>query len=75
MVTVYTKPGCVHCDRTKALMNNLGVEFEEIDVTTDAEFVRIIKEELGYQVVPVVIAGTDSWAGFQPERIKRLAED
>jgi len=28
---------------------------------------------LGYLQAPVVVAGTDHWSGFRPDRIKTLA--
>lgn len=36
-VTIYTKNYCPYCHRAKDLLNQKGVDFEEIDVTTDPE--------------------------------------
>lgn len=74
MVTVYTKPNCPHCVHTKKMLKDLGIAFDEVDVTQDAKALAKIKDEWGFKVVPVVEAGDDVWAGHQPERIKKYAE-
>ncbi|OKH71946.1 glutaredoxin [Mycobacterium sp. SWH-M3] len=72
-VTVYTKPGCVQCTATiKALTKN-GVPYTIRDVTVDAA-ARDTVLAFGYTAAPVVVAGTDHWAGFRPDRIKTLAK-
>lgn len=72
-VTVYTKPSCVQCDATKRLMDKLGIEYSTVDITEDEASLQKVLE-LGFQSAPVVIAGTSSWAGFNPDMIKALAE-
>jgi glutaredoxin len=32
MFTVYSKPGCPHCDQAKALLNSLGMNYEVVNV-------------------------------------------
>jgi len=72
MTTVYTKPACVQCDATKRLMDNLGINYETVDITQDeAAYTKIVN--MGYQAVPVVITTNGSWSGFQPDKISLLA--
>ena len=72
MTTVYTKPNCVQCDMTKRLMDKIGVKYTTVDIVENpAELDRLI--EMGYRAAPVVVAGYESWAGFQPEKITALA--
>ena len=72
MTTVYTKPACVQCDATKRLMDNLGINYETVDITQDeAAYTKIVN--MGYQAVPVVITTNGSWSGFQPDKINLLA--
>ncbi len=33
-VTIYTKPSCFKCDRTKQFLTIQGVTYNEVDVTT-----------------------------------------
>ncbi|UYG18321.1 glutaredoxin-like protein NrdH (plasmid) [Brachybacterium huguangmaarense] len=71
-ITLYAKPLCVQCDATKRALNKIGVAYRVIDVTQDPEALATVKA-LGYLQAPVVVAGTEHWSGFRPDRIKALA--
>jgi glutaredoxin-like protein NrdH len=71
MITVYTKPACVQCDATKRLMDKLNLEYTTVDITEDAEAFGMLVSK-GFQAAPVVNAGDDWWAGFNPEKINGL---
>ena len=72
-VTVYTKPACVQCDATKRTLDKLGIAYNTIDITLDAEaFEKII--DMGFKAAPVVITDNDAWAGFNPEKLAGLVE-
>jgi glutaredoxin-like protein NrdH len=74
MITVYTKPSCVQCEQTKKLLTKNGLEFETIDITQDTEaYDKVIA--MGFLAAPVVVAGEDSWAGFQPDKINGLVNN
>lgn len=72
MVTVYTKPSCVQCDMTKRMLDNLGVPYDTVDITEDEMSLNKILE-MGFKSAPVVITDTDSWAGFNPDKINSIA--
>ena len=75
VVRIYTKDRCVQCDMSKRLMKRLGIEYVEEDAT-DAGNLAAFKE-LGFLAAPVVAVGEsrdDMWSGFQPDRIKEIAE-
>ena len=70
-ITVYTKPSCVACNQTKKTLDRLELEYEIIDITLDSQaYDKVVA--LGFQSAPVVIAGDNAWAGFQPEKLKAL---
>ena len=72
-VTVYTKPACVQCDATKRTLDKLGIAYNTIDITLDAEaFEKII--DMGFKAAPVVITDNDAWAGFNPEKLAGLVD-
>jgi glutaredoxin-like protein NrdH len=53
-------------------MDNLGINYETVDITQDeAAYTKIVN--MGYQAVPVVITTNGSWSGFQPDKISLLA--
>ena len=71
-VTVYTKPACVQCSATFKALDKQGIAYEKVDITLDAES-RDYVMALGYLQAPVVVAESDHWSGFRPDRIKALA--
>lgn len=72
MTTVYTKPNCVQCEQTKRYMEKNGIEYTTVDITEDQEAFEMVLG-MGFKSAPVVITPTDSWAGFQPDKINALA--
>ena len=72
MTTVYTKPACVQCDMTKRMLDKLGVDYNTVDITEDPAALDMILG-MGFKSAPVVITETDSWAGFNPDKINALS--
>jgi len=52
-------------------LDNKHISYDIVDISKDAEALSYI-ESLGYKMVPVVVAGNNHWAGFQPDKIKGL---
>jgi glutaredoxin-like protein NrdH len=73
MVTVYTLPACVQCDSTKRLLTRNSVEYQEVDLSQDADAMSMVRE-LGYSAAPVVMVDDDHWSGFRPDKISALSE-
>lgn len=73
-VTVLSKPACVQCTATYRQLDKFGIEYSVVDITEDAEAYALAKS-LGHMSAPVVIAGEQNWAGFQPARIEALASE
>lgn len=71
LVRVYTKPACVQCTATYRRLDALGVKYEVIDVSEDAEALEHIKS-LGYLQAPVVVTQDNHWSGFRPDLIDAL---
>ncbi|EJC75897.1 glutaredoxin-like protein NrdH [Rhizobium hidalgonense] len=71
-VTVYSKPACVQCTATYRALDRLGVDYDIIDISEDAEALDRVRS-LGYMQAPVVIAGERHWAGFRPDMISALS--
>ena len=70
-VTIYTLPACVQCDTSKRMMNRLGIEYKEIDMSKDEAAVEYVKE-LGYTAAPIIVNGSTHWSGFRMEMINGL---
>lgn len=71
-VRVYTQPSCRQCDMTQRLLDREGVSYVTESLHDDGNLEAA--KALGHTSAPVVVVGEESWAGFQPERIKALAE-
>lgn len=72
-VVVYSKPNCMQCEQTKKWLEKKGIEFSVVDMSVDADALEKMKQ-LGYRQAPVVVAGEDHWAGFNPAKINALAK-
>lgn len=73
-ITVYTKPSCVQCTATYRALDAKGIEYEVRDLSTDEAALQAVKD-LGYLQAPVVVAGTEHWSGFRPDKIQQLTAD
>ncbi|AIC29107.1 glutaredoxin-like protein NrdH [Rhizobium ruizarguesonis] len=71
-ITVYSKPACVQCTATYRALDRLGVDYDIVDISEDAEALDRVRS-LGYMQAPVVIAGERHWAGFRPDMISALS--
>jgi glutaredoxin-like protein NrdH len=57
---------------TKRMLDKIGVEYNTVDITEDSAAMEMVLG-LGFKSAPVVITDSDSWAGFQPDKINSLA--
>lgn len=71
-ITVYTKPACVQCHATYKALDKRGLDYQVVDISTD-DTARDYVMSLGYLQAPVVVAGSEHWSGFRPDRVKALA--
>ncbi|MGY0837135.1 glutaredoxin family protein [Aerococcus urinaeequi] len=78
-VTVYSKPDCMQCNFTKKWLTEHSIKFNSIDVTQDRLALSFVKDQLGYQTVPVVVVDElgselEHWHGFQPDKLAELVD-
>jgi glutaredoxin-like protein NrdH len=74
-VTIYTKPDCFKCDRTKKFLSQKGVPYREVDVTTNDDALDYVSNELGYSEAPIVVVDDEPenhWSGLRPDLILGL---
>ena len=70
-VTVYGKPGCRACDRTKRQFKKHGVEFNYVDFNQDEQAAKLLSDN-GVLAAPYVVAPTGSWSGLDEGEIDKL---
>ncbi len=56
-VVVYSKDWCPYCDRAKRLLEQKGVSFQEIDVTSDPALEEEMVKKTGRYTVPQIFIG------------------
>ena len=68
-VTVYSKPNCQFCDKAKALLTQLKIEYTEKVVTKDISLEELF-EELGKTVrtIPQIVIDENHIGGFNELR-------
>lgn len=63
-VIIYRTQYCGYCDMAKRLFTKLGVEFEQIDVSTDPEMRAKLLELTGQRTVPQIFINGVSVGGY-----------
>jgi glutaredoxin len=66
MVTIYSKPNCVFCDKSKALLKGLGIKYEEKMFGKDFNTPEELYEAVGKQVrtMPQIIIDDKHIGGY-----------
>ncbi|RWR09795.1 glutaredoxin domain-containing protein [Paenirhodobacter populi] len=74
MIVVWTRTPCVGCDATKRWLTEHEVPFEARDLMEHPDDLqRLISA--GFGSAPIVEAdGHEAFAGFQPDRLRKLKE-
>lgn len=72
-VTIYTKPNCVDCNKTKNYMKSKGIEFYEVDMTKDPAALDYVKS-MGFLRAPVVDANDIWWSGYDEHKIREFCK-
>ncbi|MFH0800766.1 MAG: glutaredoxin domain-containing protein [bacterium] len=71
-LTVYSTPTCPYCIRAKEFLRENGVEFEDIDVSSDRAQAQKMIELSQQRGVPVLDFDGQIVVGFDKEKIKEL---
>ncbi len=72
-IVLYSLPGCDACQRAKAWLQENNIAFAELDIAA-SEAARAESRSLGAKTVPLILIGTQSVEGFDPERWQRLLQ-
>jgi glutaredoxin 3 len=67
-IRIYTASYCSYCHRAKQLLEDRGIDFEDIDVTTDFEMRKRLVELTGRRTVPQIFIGERSIGGYDDLR-------
>lgn len=64
-VEVYTSTYCGYCHAAKGFLKNKGVEFLEIDLTSDHELRIKLVEKHKWRTVPIIIINDTLVGGYE----------
>jgi len=67
-VKVYTSSHCAYCRAAKALLDQRGIAFEEIDLSQDSSAREALVAETGWRTVPVIEIDGELIGGFMELR-------
>ncbi|MEA1975880.1 MAG: glutaredoxin family protein [Bacillota bacterium] len=70
-VKVYSSNTCTYCKMVKEYLNDKGVEFTELNISTDAEARKELISK-GFMGVPVVYIDDEVVQGFDKKRLDEL---
>ena len=74
--TVYTKPDCPNCEKTKDYFDSKGVTYTAVDITDVPAALEYITAELGYSQAPVVVNNADDqdhWSGLRRDKLANFS--
>ena len=63
-VRIYTTRWCGYCVRAKALLDELGLEYEEISLDDDTHFRRTLQRLTGGWTVPQIVLDDRPLGGY-----------
>jgi glutaredoxin 3 len=69
---VWSKDGCSHCVQAKALLESLGIEYEERNVSKDWTREQLLEAVPTARTLPQIFLGEELVGGFTELR-KKLA--
>jgi glutaredoxin 3 len=67
-VTIYVTTYCPYCTSAKGYLDRLGVPYQTVDVTHDADKRNWLRATTGMQTVPQIFVGDTSVGGFTDMR-------
>ncbi len=71
-VTIYTTPDCGYCRQAKRFLREHGVQYQEVDVSTDEAAAREIVLRTRQYGVPVIDVGGALVVGFDVRQLEEL---
>lgn len=72
-VLIYSKVPCPYCVRAKSFLEDKGIAFQEIDLTSKPEEIERLKNETGWRTVPMIFINDKLIGGYTD--LKALDEE
>ena len=72
MIKIYSTPTCPYCVTLKAFLKEKGIEFKDVDVSSDNQAAEEMIKKSGQMGVPVSDINGEIVVGFDKEKICKL---
>ncbi len=64
-VILYTKNGCVYCERAEKLLQNKKIPYEVVELTNNQDLIIKLVNQTGQNTVPFVFVDNEFIGGYQ----------
>jgi glutaredoxin-like protein NrdH len=71
-IHLYTEPGCSACVEAKSFLTSRGISFEERDIRSNPEYLRILNDDLDSCTTPTLVVDDTIIVGFDLGEYQRL---
>lgn len=71
-IKIYSTPTCPYCNMAKKMMDDKGVEYQNLDVSKDREMAKEMIIKSGQRSVPVIDIDGEIIIGFDKVRLEQL---
>jgi glutaredoxin-like YruB-family protein len=71
-IRVFSQPTCPACNELKDYLKKKGVDFEDMDVTSNREALDEMIKVHKVRVTPLLLAGDKRIIGFDPVEVDRV---
>lgn len=73
VIHLYLQPDCQPCRLTKRKLDQMSIDYIEVDLSVEGEALEYVVNDLGYQSAPVVVVDDDNhWSGYRPDLLEML---
>ena len=69
MIKVYTKDYCPYCDRAKALLTQLGYQYDEFALGTDQDKIIELVQKTGMRTLPQIFIEDKLIGGYDDLKV------
>lgn len=64
-VVLYTKNGCIYCERAEQLLKNKKIPYEVVELTNNQDLIIKLVNQTGQNTVPFVFVDNEFIGGYQ----------
>lgn len=71
-VRIFSQPACPACNDVKEYLKKRGVEYEDLDVTSNRDALNEMIQVHKVRVTPLILIGDERLIGFDPVELDKM---